>query len=143
MIESAAFAGAAKVARQRMVYRALSEELAGPEWEFIVYRMLSIETIRSIATAALRSRPRTEVVAEGRRLGVPIAPMNSPEEFVEEEQTRARGYFQRTGFPHLGNAPFAGAPFIFSSTSVGVVRPAPPVGGDPQASQLAHLEAGL
>jgi BolA protein len=29
-IESAAFAGAAKVARQRMVYRALADELAGP-----------------------------------------------------------------------------------------------------------------
>jgi len=29
-IESAAFSGAAKVARQRMVYRALAEELAGP-----------------------------------------------------------------------------------------------------------------
>ena len=30
LIESAAFEGAAKVARQRMVYRALAEELAGP-----------------------------------------------------------------------------------------------------------------
>jgi BolA family transcriptional regulator, general stress-responsive regulator len=30
LIESAAFAGAPRVARQRMVYRALSEELAGP-----------------------------------------------------------------------------------------------------------------
>ncbi|THD61084.1 BolA family transcriptional regulator [Phenylobacterium sp.] len=29
-IESAAFAGEPKVARQRMVYRALAEELAGP-----------------------------------------------------------------------------------------------------------------
>ena len=29
-IEAAAFAGASKVARQRMVYRALSDELAGP-----------------------------------------------------------------------------------------------------------------
>ncbi|MFI4964308.1 MAG: BolA family protein [Caulobacterales bacterium] len=29
-IESTAFAGAAKVARQRMVYRALAAELAGP-----------------------------------------------------------------------------------------------------------------
>lgn len=29
LIESAAFEGAAKVARQRMVYRALAEELAG------------------------------------------------------------------------------------------------------------------
>ena len=30
LIESQAFAGAAKVARQRMVYRALAQELAGP-----------------------------------------------------------------------------------------------------------------
>ncbi|HEX2815888.1 MAG TPA: BolA family protein [Phenylobacterium sp.] len=30
VIESAVFAGAAKVARQRMVYRTLAEELAGP-----------------------------------------------------------------------------------------------------------------
>jgi BolA protein len=30
VIESDAFAGAAKVARQRMVYRALAEEMAGP-----------------------------------------------------------------------------------------------------------------
>ncbi|MDB5445693.1 MAG: stress-induced morphogen [Phenylobacterium sp.] len=30
LIEAAAFEGAAKVARQRMVYRALAEELAGP-----------------------------------------------------------------------------------------------------------------
>lgn len=30
LIESEAFAGAPKVARQRMVYRALAEELAGP-----------------------------------------------------------------------------------------------------------------
>ena len=30
LIESPAFAGTAKVARQRLVYRALAEELAGP-----------------------------------------------------------------------------------------------------------------
>jgi BolA protein len=30
LIESAAFAGSPKLARQRMVYRALAEELAGP-----------------------------------------------------------------------------------------------------------------
>lgn len=30
LIESPAFAGTAKVARQRMVYRALADELAGP-----------------------------------------------------------------------------------------------------------------
>jgi len=30
LIEASAFAGANKVARQRMVYRALAEELAGP-----------------------------------------------------------------------------------------------------------------
>jgi crotonobetainyl-CoA:carnitine CoA-transferase CaiB-like acyl-CoA transferase len=104
------------------------DELAGPEWELIVYRVLYVETIRRVASAALCGRARAEVVREGRRLGVPIAPMNTPEEFVTEEQTRARGYFRRTDFPHLAEAPFAPAPFGFSATPVVLARPAPPPG---------------
>ena len=45
-----------------------------------------------------------------------MAPVNTPDEFVAEEQTRVRGYFRRTGFPHLGDAPFAPAPFNLSAT---------------------------
>src|SRR6185295_8599357 len=58
----------------------------------------------------------------------PCAPINSPAEFVAEEQTRLRGYFQRTGFPHIGEAPFAPAPFHLSATPAVLRRPAPSLG---------------
>src|SRR5438876_1205479 len=86
------------------------------------------------ALAALVARARADVLAEGRRLGVPITPVNTPEEFVAEEQTRVRGYFQKTGFPHLGDAPFAPAPFNFSRTPAVLARPAPAPGAPGEGS---------
>jgi len=44
IIESPAFAGTNKVARQRMVYRALAEELAGPVHALSVQAMAPGET---------------------------------------------------------------------------------------------------
>ena len=43
-IEAQAFAGAAKVARQRMVYKALAEELAGPVHALTVKALAPGET---------------------------------------------------------------------------------------------------
>jgi BolA protein len=45
LIESAAFVGAAKVARQRMVYRALADELAGPVHALSVRALAPGETL--------------------------------------------------------------------------------------------------
>jgi crotonobetainyl-CoA:carnitine CoA-transferase CaiB-like acyl-CoA transferase len=106
------------------------EALAGPEWESAVFRLGNTDVVRLVASDALAARPRAEVLAEGRRLGVPLAPVNTPDEFVAEEQTRVRGYFRRTGFPHVGDAPFAPAPFVFSRTPVVLARPAPAPGAD-------------
>jgi crotonobetainyl-CoA:carnitine CoA-transferase CaiB-like acyl-CoA transferase len=106
------------------------EALSGPEWEQPIYRLMNGDVIRLFATEALRSRTRAEVVAEGRRLGIPLAPVNTPDEFVVEEQTRVRGYFRRTGFPHVGHAPFAITPCNFSETPVVLRRPAPQLGED-------------
>src|SRR5438034_2600932 len=89
---------------------------------------------RAVAKEALAGRARADVLAEGRRLGVPITPVNTPEEFVAEEQTRVRGYFRKTGFPHLGDAPFAPAPFNFSRTPAVLARPAPAPGAPDEGS---------
>lgn len=106
------------------------EALSGPEWEPPVYRLLNLDVIRLLATDALRQRSRAELFAEGVRLGLPITPVNTPDQFVAEEQTRVRGYFRRTGFPHLGDAPFAPAPFNLSRTPTVLQRPAPAAGED-------------
>ena len=106
------------------------EALAGPEWEVPIFRLANGDVIRLVAADAFADRSRREVLAEARALGLPIAPVNRPEDFVAEEQTRTRGYFRATGFAHLGAAPFAPAPFNFSRTPVAISRPAPGPGED-------------
>jgi benzylsuccinate CoA-transferase BbsF subunit len=78
------------------------------------------------------------VVDEGRRLGVPIGPVNTPDEFVREPQTVARGYFRR--LPGLGDAPVAVAPFVFSTTPVTLRRGAP-VPGEHEVDPFGAREA--
>jgi crotonobetainyl-CoA:carnitine CoA-transferase CaiB-like acyl-CoA transferase len=90
----------------------------------------ALGTLRAVGSEALRSRPRAEVLAQGRRLGLPIAPVNTPEAFVAEEQTRARGFFASPGFPHLGEAPFAPFPCRLDRTPVTLRRGAPEPGGE-------------
>src|SRR5438477_5740696 len=106
------------------------DALGGPEWEVAVFRLANGDVIRLLAADALTARPRADVLAEARALGLPIAPVNRLGEFVAEEQTRVRGYFRATGFPHVGGAPFAPAPFNFSRTPVVLSRPAPGCGAD-------------
>jgi crotonobetainyl-CoA:carnitine CoA-transferase CaiB-like acyl-CoA transferase len=104
--------------------------LAGERWENLIVRILSAGAIRAAASEVLGVRPRDEIVAQGQRLGVPIAPVHRPDEFVTAAQTRRRGYFRTTRFPHLGEEPVATAPFVFSETPVSVRRPAPVPGQD-------------
>jgi crotonobetainyl-CoA:carnitine CoA-transferase CaiB-like acyl-CoA transferase len=106
------------------------ELLAGPEWEQTAHRLLNGDVLRIIACDALRERKRAELLAEACRLGVPLAPVNPPDDFVTEAQTRARGYFRRTGFPALGDAPFAPIALNLSETPASLRRAAPAAGED-------------
>ena len=102
-----------------------ADAFAAPEWDFALYRLMNVDAIRLIASEALRDRTRAEVFADALGRGVPLAPVNTPDEFVAAEQTRTRGSFRHSGFPHLGDAPFAVAPFKFSATPVELRDPAP------------------
>jgi crotonobetainyl-CoA:carnitine CoA-transferase CaiB-like acyl-CoA transferase len=122
--------------RQWRAYRTLlgdPEGLQGDHWEIALFRLANTDIVRLFSSEALGSRRRAEVLAEGRKLDVPITPLNRPADFVAEEQTRVRGYFRKTGFPHVGDAPFAPAPFNFSVTPAELRRPAPAPGEDEPA----------
>jgi crotonobetainyl-CoA:carnitine CoA-transferase CaiB-like acyl-CoA transferase len=101
------------------------EALAGAEWEIPLFRLANADVIRLVAADALASRTQADVLAAGRRLGVPIVPVNRPEDFVAEEQTRHRGFFRPVTLPGSGDAPMASGPFNFSATPVTLRRPAP------------------
>jgi crotonobetainyl-CoA:carnitine CoA-transferase CaiB-like acyl-CoA transferase len=87
---------------------------------------LALGALRSVAAQALASRSRAEVLAHGRRLGLPIAPVNAPDEFVAEEQTRVRGYFRRLGVPPFDDAPVAPFPCRLSPAPVAAPAPVSP-----------------
>ena len=106
------------------------EALSGPEWLIPLFRLANADVCRIIAGEALRERSRADVIAQARRLDVPLVPLNTPEQFVTEEQTSRRDYFQRTAFPHLGDAPVAPGPFNYSATPTRLRRPAPAPGED-------------
>ncbi len=101
------------------------EVLAGPEWEQTAFRMLNGDVLRMIACDALRERKRSDLLREACRLGTPLSPVNPPDDFAREEQTRARGFFRRTGFPGVGDAPFAPIALNFSETPATLRRAAP------------------
>jgi len=101
------------------------EALSGPEWEMAMYRLANHDVTRLIAAEAIAERGRDEAVAAGIRLCFPVVPANTLDEFVDAEQTRARGFFRRTSFPHLDKAPFAPLPCNFSKTPATLRLPAP------------------
>ena len=73
-------------------------------------RLANQDVIRLVASEILRSRPPGEVLAEARRLDVPMVPVNSPDEFVAEEQTRGRGNLPANRLPaSRGRARLRGA----------------------------------
>jgi crotonobetainyl-CoA:carnitine CoA-transferase CaiB-like acyl-CoA transferase len=90
----------------------------------------ALQLFRRLAARALAKRRCDDVVADGQRLGLPIAPVHRPEEFVVAEQTRVRGFFRRTDFPHLRAAPVAPFPVRLSATPIVLARPAPEPGAD-------------
>jgi len=106
------------------------EALSGPEWLIPIFRLANADVPRIIADEAFRERSRADVIDQARRLDVPLVPLNTPEQFVTEEQTSRRDYFQRTGFPHLDDAPVAPGPFNYSATPTRLRRPAPAPGED-------------
>src|SRR6185503_11195858 len=106
------------------------DALADEMWEFLPYRIMNGDLLRVVANEALQGRQRAAVIDEGRRLGVPIGPVNTPEEFVHEAQTVVRGYFRRLPGTPLADAPVAVAPFVFSRTPIVLERGAPRAGED-------------
>jgi crotonobetainyl-CoA:carnitine CoA-transferase CaiB-like acyl-CoA transferase len=101
----------------------------------------ALGALRLVAGESLARRRRADVLARALRLKLPMAPVYTPDEFVAAEQTRVRGYFRRTGFPHVGKAPFATFPCNLSATPAALRRPAPAPGEDDRAGFSSRASA--
>jgi len=107
------------------------ERLYGPEWSQLDY--LKSEKAR-LAFAELfvpwaRARTKAYLYGEGQRRQIPLAPINTPADLLENPQLRFRGHFVSVTHA-LRSAPLTmpGAPYQLSETPWRIQRPAPSLG---------------
>jgi crotonobetainyl-CoA:carnitine CoA-transferase CaiB-like acyl-CoA transferase len=109
------------------------DALTGPEWNQPGFRLMNGDVVRLVAEECLRDRTRAELFDEALGTGATVGVLQTPLEFVDHPQTRSRGAFAATGFPGLGDAPFARFPVTASETPASLRRPAPEPGDDVSA----------
>lgn len=76
----------------------------------------------------LADHTREEVYAAARQARFPLAPVNTPQDLVADNQCRAREFFAEVEHPQGGTTKYPGAPLRFQETPWALRRPAPLLG---------------
>ncbi|MBI2912002.1 MAG: CoA transferase [Chloroflexi bacterium] len=97
-------------------------------WADAIFRRTNIDAIDPIVAEWTAPQEKEGVMAEGQRRHIPVEPVYTPCEFLENDQTRSRGYVVRSDHPHLGPHDCPGAPYWLSATPWALRRPAPRLG---------------
>lgn len=71
-----------------------------------------------------------DLVAKAQRLGVPMAPYNTPEQILTGVHENARGLFAQVDIPDVGACPIQTAPFRFDESPLPPRNLAPQAGAD-------------
>jgi benzylsuccinate CoA-transferase BbsE subunit len=80
---------------------------------------------------------KAALYAEGQRRRIPICPVSTPADLLENRQLAYRGFFRQTPHPHTGRTlTVPGAPFGLGATPWQVGRPAPRLGE--HSSEVLH-----
>jgi crotonobetainyl-CoA:carnitine CoA-transferase CaiB-like acyl-CoA transferase len=105
----------------------LAVDLINPEYEDPVYRQENVGHIQEIIETFFLLQTAEEAYRTGQARGLPIGPINSPDEVLADEHLNARGFFQhvetngRSGtYPRL--------PLHFSAFPTADITPAPRLG---------------
>lgn len=108
-----------------------AERLFGPEWSDLTY-LKSDEAREVFGELFMRwSRQHTKawLYSEGQKRLIPLAPVSTPKDLLENPQLRARGHFVAFTHPLLQQAAeMPGAPYVLSETPWRLQRPAPTLG---------------
>jgi benzylsuccinate CoA-transferase BbsE subunit len=107
------------------------ERLFGPEWSDLQY--LKSDEAREVFGELFmrwsRQHEKAWLYAEGQKRMIPLAPVSTPRDLLENPQLRARGHFVPFTHPLLQQAAqMPGAPYVLSATPWRVRRPAPTLG---------------
>jgi benzylsuccinate CoA-transferase BbsE subunit len=107
------------------------ERLFGPEWSDLAY--LKTDEAREVFGQLFmnwsRQHTKAWLYSEGQKRLIPLAPVSTPRDLLENPQLRARGHFVPFTHPLLQSAAeMPGAPYVLSETPWRIQRPAPTLG---------------
>lgn len=117
------------------------EVLLLPEWRDARYRRQNQDVLNTLMTEFTEQHTKEYLFHEGQRRGIPATSVNTPAEFLEDPNTKARGYFVSVEHPIVGEALYPGSPYQMTETPVGIRRAAPLLGQHNQ--EVYHGELGL
>jgi len=111
---------------------AVKPHWASDDFATLAQRATQINTIYGFLGETFKERTTQEWLALFRELGIPAAPLRTPDELFENPHLQAVDFFQ-TVESSYGDLHFPGVPTGFSKTPGKVAGPAPEVGQDTQA----------
>jgi len=105
---------------------------AGEHLATVEQRARQIDTVYARLADVFKERSTAEWMELLRKLGIPAAPLRTPDELFDNAHLNAVGFFETVDSP-FGPLRFPGVPTWFSRTPGHVAGPAPELGADTQA----------
>lgn len=112
-------------------FRALRELMGNPDWcaddrwDLMAYRIHHLMDIAPHIDQWMLSQKKNDLHHRAAQRGIPIGPINTARDVMENPQYAARGYFVEVEHPEVGRHRYAGWPYRMSVTPPRVSRPAP------------------
>jgi benzylsuccinate CoA-transferase BbsE subunit len=118
-----------------------AQRLYGPEWSDLAYLKTdeAREVFGELFIPWAKRHTKAWLYTEGQKRGIPLAPVSTPQDLVENPQLEARGHFVPFTHPLLKQAAkMPGAPYVLSETPWRLARRAPML-GEHTAEVLAEI----
>ena len=104
------------------------ESISGPEFEKMSYRRQHPDIVTKAIAEFCARHTKEELYDDGQKRRIAVTPINTAGEFIEMNQTKARGLFVEMDHPVVGKYKQFGAVPRLMETPGGIYRPAPLLG---------------
>lgn len=119
----------------------LAVDLDDPAYQDAAFRQANFEHIQEVVEVFFLLQPADEAYLEGQARVLPIGILNHPDDLLEDEHLRARGFFVDVEHEDGPPAKYPGVPFRFSAIGAAELRRAPTL-GEHTAEVLDEVRAG-
>jgi benzylsuccinate CoA-transferase BbsE subunit len=110
--------------------KGVAVDLLDPEYADPAFRQTHFAHIQEIVEVFFLLQTAEEAYHEGQARGLPIGPINAPDDLLHDEHLQARAFFVTVDHDDVPPAVYPGAPFRFSSFGSAPLRRAPKLGED-------------